>query len=571
MMFSRNRRFHLRMTYACVILAVVSVVGCVLTSVHTDLGSRALALLCLVAIVSPLPAYWHEKGRSTLRDSTLVIPWIVSVAILLPFPTLIAARLNMPLQDSLLSRIDDAFGVSVPSIRLLASHHWVGLMLNRSYTWLFWLLLTAVFAPTLLGKLSHAREFVVANLIAFAVGTPLFGLLPAVGPWYGHHFAPTADQLASQLHLLAVRLPGRFVFDRQQLDIICFPSFHVIWAVLSARSLWGFRPLRIPIAVLSVMIILSTMTTGWHYFSDVLAGLAVATSAIVVAKWAASSSVIVTRPINHNPAFVVVVHQAQAPGVHLQREIRIEMFFKMKSKLCHLGRNGAWSAWLPLKAVKAAPVVAMPETPKAEVTSQAISFDRDATGDCSGGRGPGSAALEAYASGRNLSESSDLSDGVEGKTQAEISAKRDVRCSDDRILSRHIPASLGTSCADSPRKSESIPNVDPHTLGTVALPFWAASFLTPHAITVNYRRFSRRTAWNERFSASPNSTSVREMTMLSKLSDVRHETLDIYFAMGSATESPPPSSSKKSLSIRFTMYVLSVETPTPYSNISSAT
>ena len=40
--------------------------------------------------------------------------------------------------------------------------------------------------------------------------------------------------------------------------------------------------------------------------------------------------------------------------------------------------------------------------------------------------------------------------------------------------------------------------------------------------------------------------------------------VEIHFPVESATESPPPSSSKKSESMRLTTYVLSVEMPTSY-------
>ena len=65
---------------------------------------------------------------------------------------------------------------------------------------------------------------------------------------------------------------------------MCFPSFHVIWAVLSARALWGFRRLRIPVSMLAGLLSVSTMTTGWHYFVDVLGGLVVAEVSILAAK-----------------------------------------------------------------------------------------------------------------------------------------------------------------------------------------------------------------------------------------------------------------------------------------------
>ena len=53
---------------------------------------------------------------------------------------------------------------------------------------------------------------------------------------------------------------------------------------MCAAALWGFRPIRIPAAILSVLIILSTLTTGWHYFSDVLGGIVVAAISMAVAR-----------------------------------------------------------------------------------------------------------------------------------------------------------------------------------------------------------------------------------------------------------------------------------------------
>ena len=74
------------------------------------------------------------------------------------------------------------------------------------------------------------------------------------------------------------------VLGSQEAGVVCFPSFHVAWAIFFVAALWGFRWLRIPAVIVSAMVILSTMTTGWHYFVDVLGGIVLAVISIVFAK-----------------------------------------------------------------------------------------------------------------------------------------------------------------------------------------------------------------------------------------------------------------------------------------------
>jgi hypothetical protein len=276
--------FHVRMAYGSLAVLIISFVGCRLTSIHTNLSGYLIAIFAAFAMVTPLPIYWHEKGRIALRESTLVIPWELLLAAILPFLVLIAARLHMPLQDPFFGRIDQLLGVSVPGIVRWANHHWLGAVINSSYPLLQPLLAVAALAPALAGKVKHAREFLLANLLAFAIGVPAFGLLPAIGPWYYYHLSPNSAQAYCWTQLQLLRLPGDFVFRSQAVGVVCFPSFHVIWAILCAAALWGFRPIRIPIALLSMMIVASTLTTGWHYFSDVLGGIVVAAISMAIAR-----------------------------------------------------------------------------------------------------------------------------------------------------------------------------------------------------------------------------------------------------------------------------------------------
>ena len=276
-------RFHVLMATACVTTLLFSIAGCMATSIRVpNSGDLWIAVALATAAALPLPLYWHEKGQSELRDAALTVPWGLMLAVLLPFPVSVAARLGMghPLADSHLAAIDQALDVSVPAIASWGEHHWLGHLANKTYPFLIPLIPIAFFLAAFSGRVKQAQQFLTSNLFAFALGLPLFSLFPAVGPWFGYHFVARLDQAACQAGLLSIRDPILYVFHPD--GIVCFPSFHVIWAILCARALWGFKVLRVPAFLLASLIILSTLTTAWHYFADVVGGCLVAFSAILL-------------------------------------------------------------------------------------------------------------------------------------------------------------------------------------------------------------------------------------------------------------------------------------------------
>jgi membrane-associated phospholipid phosphatase len=278
-------RFDRLMAFATAAVLAITFAGCRLTLIHIpDIAAAVLGTVLLIPIILLIPIYWHEKGKIELRDAALTIPWCLIFRSALVYSIAIGGRLgmNIPLRDEYFARLDHSLGVSVPEIMAWSSHHWFGNLASSTYALLFPMLWVAYMLPALTGKVKQAQQFITSNLIVFAVGVPLFCLFPAVGPWYGYHLPANPVQAACQLSLFSLRASGPYCM--QLYGVVCFPSFHVIWVLVCANSLWCFKLLRIPVAILSTLIILSTMTGGWHYFVDVLAGLLVAVAAIAASR-----------------------------------------------------------------------------------------------------------------------------------------------------------------------------------------------------------------------------------------------------------------------------------------------
>jgi membrane-associated phospholipid phosphatase len=123
------------------------------------------------------------------------------------------------------------------------------------------------------------RQFMFSSLLVLAT----FAIWPAAGPFVAYGYEPAADQARYLAHFDALRSGSRTLITwRDAEGLITFPSFHTTWALLLAYAVRRNRWLFAPSALLNIAVIVSTMTTGWHYFADVFAGASVAVMAIAV-------------------------------------------------------------------------------------------------------------------------------------------------------------------------------------------------------------------------------------------------------------------------------------------------
>jgi membrane-associated phospholipid phosphatase len=205
----------------------------------------------------------------------IIVFWSILFGILYVFPEYIAARSGLSLRDAALARADEGMGLAVPNVlRFMDEHH------PLKHFFLFWydsilvFFVAAIMVPPVCGRMTRAKEFSLASIASALIAFPLSALVPAVGPWHHYGYAPTAEQEKVMNVFLSLRGSEPFLIDFASVEgVIAFPSFHTVLAVLAAFALWPIPYVRWPAVLVATFIVVSTVTTGWHYGVDAIAGV----------------------------------------------------------------------------------------------------------------------------------------------------------------------------------------------------------------------------------------------------------------------------------------------------------
>jgi membrane-associated phospholipid phosphatase len=218
---------------------------------------------------------------------------LVLVTLMMTPLTYVAASANLPLQDARLQAIDEALGFDWRAyLEFVNAHPVLAAWLTYGYTMIKW----PVFAiPVVLAAASRfvrLQEFVLAFALALIATTIISAFVPAIGVFFQLGLDPAAyphlnpgGYLEQLRELPLVRDGSRRLLDLFGLaGVVTFPSFHAASALLYGWALWPVRLMR-PIAIIANAVMLaSTPIDGGHYFIDIIAGLAIATLAIMAAR-----------------------------------------------------------------------------------------------------------------------------------------------------------------------------------------------------------------------------------------------------------------------------------------------
>ena len=280
-------RFHLAMVGCLVAVNLVALGICHATSTTVSLDQLAGILKGGAPLWAPLlvvAAYAWKAASPRLLESSALIVWCWILTVGFSLPILAMARLRYPLRDASFAAFDEGLGFSVGAVApWVTAHPRLHALMAGSYDSLKFAAVGAALAALIRNDRGTVRALVAGGMMSLTTATLVSAFVPAVGPWVAYGMPASATQARCAAAIEMARRSGPILLDLSYPKIVCFPSFHVILAVLSAWTLGrAWKPLRVPAVIWGGLIVASTVLLGWHYLFDALGGMVVASTCIAV-------------------------------------------------------------------------------------------------------------------------------------------------------------------------------------------------------------------------------------------------------------------------------------------------
>lgn len=258
----------------CTVIAVTSAV--LIYPLNIKIALRPILVKgLLVLLLFILTIIYSRRDPRIARISRIVL-WGIILTNVFELPIYFTFRLGMPFNDNILALIDRSIGMEVPVIlTYLQTNPHIGIVLDYFYESLILLIAVSLILPPILGQTGKSNELLLGVTLSALATVFILLFIQGIGPWVEYEqIHPTALQQHATQVLHALKSGEPVIFDLGYPEpLVAFPSWHAILATLSALALARVRVVRWGAAVWAAGIIFSCVTTGWHYTSDVIAGL----------------------------------------------------------------------------------------------------------------------------------------------------------------------------------------------------------------------------------------------------------------------------------------------------------
>lgn len=158
---------------------------------------------------------------------------------------------------------------------------YMSLLIYKGLTWELFLF------PLLLALLNERQKleiFFISALLSVLIGSTIYYFFPSTDPSSVLH----SPYFLSRQLLVVQQFDALHHYHNvahADAGLIGFPSFHTIWAILITYPFIHRKILLYPIAMLNLLVIASTLTLGWHFLVDDLAGIMIAIFSIAAAEY----------------------------------------------------------------------------------------------------------------------------------------------------------------------------------------------------------------------------------------------------------------------------------------------
>lgn len=218
------------------------------------------------------------------------ICYFVGIALLFELASTAVQYTPFPLIDHYLLRFDQLLGFSTTALLNWTMHH----------SWFYWLSICAyvglslemIFAPLLLALLKDKRgmeSFFIYALLSSIITFVIYYFLPSTDPSHViHNQYFTADQ--RDTYIKYYEMIHHMPITTASGGLISFPSLHVIWSIMVTYPFRHRKKLFYPLLIFNSCVILSTLSTGWHFLADVFGSFLVGSICIYFAeKWSSKN------------------------------------------------------------------------------------------------------------------------------------------------------------------------------------------------------------------------------------------------------------------------------------------
>jgi membrane-associated phospholipid phosphatase len=231
----------------------------------------------LLVGLSVVALYYQRRRRARFAATVQVL--IHLVAFCPSFVVLMygIAASGHPLVDSALTRLDATLGFHESAVVMwVSSHPTTNVPFRTAYVTLMPQTLLVIVVLGLFDDGIALRKFMLRFMVCALITAGLFQWFPAAGPFTSQGYQPTGSQAHYLAHFRAMRDGATLALRWKEVEgLITFPSFHATWAILLALAYWRRRVLFPLFAALNLAVVVSTLTSGWHYLTDVLGGIVV--------------------------------------------------------------------------------------------------------------------------------------------------------------------------------------------------------------------------------------------------------------------------------------------------------